>query len=158
MSEEDERGRRAFYGQRLGAVKVARYPDRKPRRGERFRWHNEDGSLAYPRQDEKNDDEREDEKMQMTQQEREAKLKQIEATAEKFRLEHPAEAARAEQEQATWAAEQAEKSFPFEMAVAKLRAGGASLSDAIRKVAAENPALHDDFLERAKTGQTRQLT
>ena len=152
---EDEQWRKPFFGQRLGGVKVARYPDRQSVTGQRNRWHNPDGSLVNPRQD--NNNEKEEGQM-MTREEREAKLKQIEATAEKFRLEHPAEAARAEQEQRTWAKEQAEKSYPFESAVAKLRAGGVNLSDAIRKVAAENPALHDDYLMRSQTGQVRPLS
>ena len=96
--------------------------------------------------------------MEMTQEQREQKLKQITETAEKFRREHPEEAARAEEEQRTWAAAQAEKAYPFESAVAKLRATGMSLSDSIRKVATDSPALHDDYLERAKSGQTRPLS
>ena len=96
--------------------------------------------------------------MEMTQAERAEKLKEIEQRAEAFRKENPEAAARAEEEQRTWAAAQAEKAYPFESAVAKLRATGMSLSDSIRKVATDSPALHDDYLERAKSGQTRPLS
>ncbi len=153
MSGEDEQGRKPFFGQRLGGVKVHRTGERHPRRGERIFHTHHDGSFNT-----NNEKEMEDGQMEMTQAERAEKLKEIEQRAEAFRRENPEAAARAEQEQRAWAAEQAEKLYGFEAAVAKLRATGMSLSDSVRKVAAENPALHDDYLTRSQTGQVRPLS
>ena len=93
----------------------------------------------------------------MNEQERAEKLKQIEATAAAFKEAHPEQAAKAEADALAWLAAQAEKTFPFETAVAKLRAGGASLSDAIRKAAEADPEGHADYLRRAQTDQAQPL-
>ena len=88
---------------------------------------------------------------------RAAKLKEIEATVEKFEAEHPAEAAEAKAKAEAWIKERQAEAYPFETAVSRLRAAGASLSDAIRKTAAANPSDHDDYLRRAAEGKARDL-
>lgn len=112
-----------------------------------------DGSFQQTKNGESEDGKME----QMTAEERAKKLAEITETAEKYKRENPEAAAKAEADAAAWVAEHREREFPFEAAVAKLRAGGASLTDAIRKAAAANTALHDDYLERVKLGKARPL-
>ncbi len=149
IKEETDAGRKPFYGLRLSSTKPARYPDRKPKTGQRFFFEHPDGSFKQ------NNDE--EEEMEMTAEQREQKMKEITETVEKFKRENPEAAAKAEADAAAWQAEQFEIGFPFETAVAKLRGGGMALSEAVRKVAADSPALHDDYLKRVKVGQTRPL-
>ena len=94
---------------------------------------------------------------QMNVEERQKKLEEIKVLAEKFKRENPEAAAKAEADAAAWVAEHREREFPFETAVAKLRAAGESLSDAIRKAAAASPTDHDDFLRRTAEGKARDL-
>ena len=94
---------------------------------------------------------------EMNETAREKKLAEIAETVEKFKAENPEAAARAEAEAAAWVQKQMKKQYPFENAVETLRAAGASLSDAIRKAAAANPADHDDYLRRAAEGSARPL-
>jgi len=147
MSEEDERGRRAFYGQRLGSVKVHRTGERHPRRGQRFFHEHGNGSFSNQTQEEKD----------MNEQERAEKLKRMEAEAAAFKAAHPEEAKKLEAETAAWMENQAAKAFPFESAVQKLRATGMNLSTAICKAAEADPEGHADYLQRAQAGQARPL-
>lgn len=124
--------------------------ERESRRGFKLRFDHPDGSF----QPTKN---LESEEIEMNPEDRARKIAEIEETVKKFRAEDPEGAARAESEALAWVAEHREREFPFETAVAKLRAGGASLTDAIRHAAAANPSDHDDYLRRAAEGKARDL-
>lgn len=127
--------------------------ERKSTRNFRAAFEHPDGTF----QPTKNLESEEKKMEQMNAEERAKKLAEITETAAKFKRENPEAAARAESEALAWVAEHRERAFPFETAVAKLRAGGASLTDAIRHAAAANPSDHDDYLRRAAEGKARDL-
>ena len=173
MSEEEkESERQAFYGQRLGSVKVQRQPDRHPKTGQRFFHHHPDGTISN-----QNLKEEEDQTMAFTSVEdlkkrRPDLFKEITedgynagfAIGEKIGQEMVAKA-KAEERAAQQAAATAEierqrgieEANRFESKVAKLRAEGVGLGTAITRIALEDPKAHQDYLDRVQAGQAGKL-
>lgn len=160
-----------FFGQRLGSVKPARYPDRHPKTGERFFHHHPDGSFTNQNSD------KEDQVMAFTSIEdlkkrrpdlyqeilEEGRNKGFEVgealgkeMVAKARAEEraAAEAAAAAEVQRLRSIEEANR---FEARVAKLRAEGLSCGAAICRVAMEDPKSHQDYLERVQAGEAGSL-